>query len=80
VVKSTNNQEIFDMKLSYQARKALPKGQFAIPSERAYPIQDVAHGRNALSRVAAYGTPFEKKKVRAAVHRRYPEIGKRKAA
>jgi hypothetical protein len=61
--------------LTAKARKALPKSDFAIPSERAYPVQDKAHARNALSRVAQHGNPSQKKQVRAAVAKKYPDIG-----
>lgn len=61
-------------KLTYKARKALPKKDFAAPSERAYPIEDKSHARNALARVAQHGSPSEKKKVKAAVHKKYPGI------
>ena len=64
------------MKLSYEGRKEMPKGEFAIPEKRAYPIHDAAHARNALARVSQFGSPEEKAKVRAAVHRKFPEIGK----
>jgi hypothetical protein len=72
---------LLEKKLSYQAKKRLPRTSFAIPGKQdgvkgKYPIQDISHARNALSRVSAHGTPEEKKKVRAAVHRRYPSIGK----
>ncbi len=63
-------------KLTPKKRKALPKGSFAIPERRAYPIEDKAHARNALARVAQHGTPAEKRRVRAAVKRKYPSIGK----
>ncbi|MBL4707292.1 MAG: hypothetical protein JKY48_02475 [Flavobacteriales bacterium] len=39
-------------KLTYSARKKLPSKEFALPSERKYPIYDKAHARNALSRVS----------------------------
>lgn len=58
--------------LSAQARKKLPGSAFALPGRR-YPIHDEAHARNALAR--ASGKP-EEARVRAAVHRRYPNIGK----
>ena len=61
-------------KLSYQARQKLPDSAFAIPEKRKYPIQDIAHARNALARVAQHGTPEEQARVRAAVYRRYPEL------
>ena len=63
--------------LSTRARKALPKGSFAEPGKRAYPINDPSHARNALARVSQFGSPAEKAKVRAAVHRKYPSIGKK---
>lgn len=64
-------------RLTTKARKALPTSTFALPGRR-YPINDPSHARNALSRVSQYGSPGEKAKVRAAVHRKYPSIGKRK--
>lgn len=64
--------------LSYSGRKALPSSAFALPGRR-YPIEDISHARNALSRVAQHGTPAEKSEVRAAVHSRYPAIGKNEA-
>lgn len=63
-------------KLTTKKRNALSKKSFAEPSKRAYPIQDKAHARNALARVSQFGSPAEKAQVRAAVHRKYPGIGK----
>lgn len=63
-------------KLTAKARKKLSKKSFAEPGKRAYPIQDKSHARNALARVSQHGTPAEKAKVKAAVHRKYPKIGK----
>ena len=63
-------------KLSAKQRHALPKSMFALPGER-YPINDTNHARNALARVSQHGSPSEKKRVRAAVHRKYPSIGKK---
>lgn len=65
-------------KLTPKKRKALPKASFAVPEKRAYPIHDKAHARNALARVSQHGTPAEKAKVRGAVKRKYPGIGKKK--
>jgi len=62
-------------KLTTKARKAIPAGEFAGPA-RSYPIEDASHARNALSRVSANGSPAVKAQVRAAVHRKYPEMGK----
>lgn len=73
--------------LTSKARKKLPKQAFAVPSKRSksggtggYPIPDESHARNALARVAQFGTPQEKAKVRAAVARKFPNIGKAKSA
>jgi len=62
--------------LTAEARRKLKTSDFAIPEERKYPIHDESHARNALSRVGEFGSPAEKDKVRAAVHKRYPNIGK----
>jgi hypothetical protein len=68
-------------KLTAAARKRIPKSSFAIPSKKpesgSYPIPDKSHARNALARVSQHGSPAEKAKVRAAVHRKYPSIGKK---
>jgi hypothetical protein len=68
-------ENIDEKKLTYKERKKLPKGSFVYPGERKYPISDKAHARNALARVSAHGSEAEKKRVRAAVHRKYPDIG-----
>jgi hypothetical protein len=64
-------------KLSTAARKALPAKAFAEPGKRKFPIENEAHARNALSRVAQSGTPAEKAKVKSAVKKKYPSIGKK---
>lgn len=61
-------------KLTYQEKKRMRSGSFAIPETRQYPIRDIEHGRNALSRVSQHGTPAEIKRVRKAVKARYPDI------
>jgi len=63
-------------KLTTAARKKLPTSTFALPGRR-YPLPDRSHAANALARVSQHGTPAEKAKVRAAVHRRYPTMGKK---
>lgn len=65
-------------KLTSKGRKRIKSSNFAIPSERKYPIHDKSHARNALARVAQHGTPAEKKKVRSAVYRKYPGLKKSK--
>lgn len=63
-------------KLTAAARKKIPSKDFALGAGR-YPIEDASHARNALARVSQFGTSSEKAKVRAAVHRKYPGIGKK---
>lgn len=69
------------MKLTYKKRKKLKKKDFAIPEEApgpgSYPIPDIAHGRNALARVSAFGTPTEERRVKRAVYRRFPSLSPR---
>lgn len=60
--------------LTYQQRERLPDSAFVYPEERKYPIHDEAHARNALARVGTFGSPAEIAKVRAAVHKKYPQI------
>lgn len=60
--------------LSAAERKKLQSSQFAIPERKAYPIPDEVHARNALARVAQHGSEEDKRKVRAAVRRKYPNI------
>lgn len=79
VKKRYPNIEISEAVLSSKQRENLPKSAFAIPPDR-YPIHDLAHARNALARVAQHGTEEEKRKVRAAVKRRYPNIDVSEAA
>lgn len=61
--------------LTAKQRKRMSTSTFAIPESRSYPIPDESHARNALARVAQHGTPAEKKRVRAAVKRKFPNIG-----
>lgn len=46
-------------KLNAKRRNALSDLAFALPNRR-YPIEDASHARNALARVAQFGTPKEK--------------------
>jgi len=66
-------------KLTTEKRNALPTKTFALPEKRGYPINDASHARNALSRVSQFGTAEEKSRVRSAVHRKFPGIGKKRA-
>jgi len=67
------------MKLTSDTRNHLAAKSFAEPGKRAYPINDANHARNALARVSQFGSSAEKAKVRAAVHKKFPGIGKANA-
>ena len=62
-------------KLTAGKRNALPGKAFAGP-DRSYPVNDMSHARNALSRVSQFGTAELKARVRAKVHKKFPTIGK----
>jgi len=68
--------------LTSKQRENLDKSDFAIPEKApgpgSYPIPDKAHARNALARVAQFGSPSEISRVRRKVHERFPEIGEGK--
>lgn len=59
--------------LTKAERDALPASAFVFPGKRAYPIHDLAHARDALSRSS--GKP-EAGAVKAAVYSRYPALRK----
>jgi hypothetical protein len=58
--------------LTAKSRNAMKSSTFAVPSERAYPINDASHARNALARASGKSVEGQ---VRAAVHRKFPSIG-----
>lgn len=60
-------------KLTPKGRAAIPSKDFAVPG-RKYPIEDAAHARDALARVAQHGNQREKAEVRAMVHKKFPDI------
>ena len=66
-------------KLTTKQRKSLSSKSFVFPKSRKFPIEDAAHARDALSRAAHKGGSVEAK-VRAAVHKKYPAIGKKSSA
>ena len=61
-------------KLTSKKRKALPDSACVYPGERKYPINDIAHARNALARVSQHGSAAEKRRVRAAVHSKFSSL------
>lgn len=73
--------------LTAKQRQKLPKSKFGLPGKGegpkgagagSYPIPDVSHARNALSRVSQFGSPSEKATVRAKVAARFPAIKSKK--
>ncbi len=64
-------------KLTAAKRNALSEKSFVFPKTRKYPIPDKSHAINAEARAAHKGGSVEQK-VRAAVHRKFPGIGKKK--
>lgn len=64
-------------KLTSKGRKRIKGKNFALPG-RKYPIHDISHARNALARVSQHGTSAQKKKVRAAVCRKYKSLCKKR--
>lgn len=59
--------------ISAARRRRLDDSDFALPGRR-YPIDTLKRARHALARIAQFGTADEIRKVRRAVHRRWPEI------
>lgn len=62
-------------RLSKRARAKIPTKQFAIPEKRKYPINTRRRAGRALGLVGMHGSASEKRRVRAAVKRKYG-IGK----
>jgi hypothetical protein len=62
-------------RLTAAARKKIPGKDFAGPN-RSYPIENPSHARNALARASGKSVQGE---VDAAVHRKYPNMGKKKS-
>lgn len=60
--------------LTTKQRKNMDSSDFGDPENRAYPLKDPNHARNALSRVMQHGDEELRKKIIRAVHRKYPDI------
>jgi hypothetical protein len=65
-------------KLTTKARNKLKSSTFAGPN-RSYPIPDRSHGIFAEAMAAKHASPAERKKIDAAVHKKYPNLGKSKS-
>lgn len=62
--------------LSTRGRAHVAAKNFVFPEAKKYPIHDISHARNALSRVASSGSESQKAAVRAAVYKKYPSLKK----
>jgi hypothetical protein len=60
--------------LTAAARKKLKPEDFVFPATREYPIQDLAHARNALGRGAQNETGARLAKIKSEVYKRYPQL------
>ena len=73
-----------DGEITTAGRRGLGSKQFALPGrdpgrpgvKGRYPIDTIERARNALARVSQYGSADEKARVRCAVARKYPQIGR----
>jgi hypothetical protein len=66
-----NDSEHADKELTSKARNNLPDSDFVFPEDRRYPIQDLAHARNALARSSGKS---EEAAVKRAVYKKYPGL------
>ena len=81
------HEQVVEKDLTAAERRRMPYSDFALPGEGegpegkqagAYPINDEEHARLALSMVAQHGTAKEKREVRAAVYKKYPNLNPKK--
>ena len=66
----TFKQVRLDMsKLTTKQRKGLPKTDFGLPGQRAYPMPDKKHAAVAKSYAERYATPRQRQKIDAKANR-----------
>jgi hypothetical protein len=69
--------ELLKRRLSAADRRAIPKGNFAIPEKApgpgSYPVTDRKHGVAAV-RLLHNAPPDEQKRIKAKVHAKFPDI------
>lgn len=65
------------MALSSKQRANLPASAYVFQKTRKYPIHDEQHARSAIQMVEAHGNEFEKRAVKAAVKKKYPDLAGR---
>lgn len=61
-------------KLTSKERNSLDNSQFAVPSQRKYPINDMSHARNALARASQNAGPALKSHIKSLVKKKFPQI------
>jgi hypothetical protein len=66
--------------LTAKERSRLPDSAFAMPEARAYPIDTAEHAKKSLAIAVNHGSPANEARVKAAVHKRYPELVRPKPA
>lgn len=76
--KSTLSPKVNARRNTKTGRAAMSSASFALPGQKKYRIDDKAHARNALARVAQHGTPSQQKQVRAKVVAKFPALKKTK--
>lgn len=59
--------------LDAKKRGQLKSEDFALPPD-GYPMQDIAHARNALARAAQHATPDEQATIKKRVYARWPQL------
>lgn len=59
------------------SKRPKSRSAYAIPEKKKYPLDSLARARNAIARVQQHGTPEEKRRVFAAIRRRYPALARR---
>ena len=64
-------------KLTTKQRKRMKAKTFALPRQRAYPINDLAHGLAAL-RLRHNATPAEQKIIERKVYKKFPSLRPKK--
>jgi hypothetical protein len=57
------------MKLDAKQRKAIPKKEFGLPNQRAYPMENKNHAIAAKSMASRFATPSQKKEIDAKANK-----------
>ena len=63
--------------LTTKERKAIPKKKFGLPGQGKYPMPDINHARNALSRAAQNASPSEQATIKRKAYKLFPQLKER---